>query len=141
MQDEVAVDMEAAHGDGLGDCPLHGAAGGSDREVLGGAPEGDRRVVVLGGGVDVDVAGEVGGVGRGAEAGYLGVEADGDVEVVVTGEEEEGIALRAELVVLLDGVDAIDLGLHGGSGCGGREDGDVRAEVGCLCEGGGDEDG
>ena len=80
---------------------------------------------------------EVGGVGRGAEAGYLGVEADGDVEVVVTWKEEEGITLGAELVVLLNGVDAIDLGLHGGSGCGGREDGDVRAEVWGLGKGGG----
>ena len=43
----------------------------------------------------------------------FGVEADGDVEVIVAGEEEEGVALGAELVVLLDGVDAIDLGLHG----------------------------
>ena len=92
-------------------------------------------------GVDVDVAGEVGGVGCGAEAGDFGVEADGDVEVVVAGEEEEGVALGAELVVLLDGVDAIDLGLHGGGGRGGREDGDVGAEVGGLGEGGEREEG
>ncbi len=84
--------------------------------------------------VDVDVAGEVRGVGCGAEAGDFGVEADGDVEVVVAGEKEEGVALGAELVVLLDGVDAIDLGLHGRCGRGGREDGDVGAEVGGLGE-------
>ena len=112
-----------------------------DGEVFGGAPEGGGGVVVVvaGGGVDVDVAGDVGGVGRGAEAGDFGVEADGDVEVIVAGEEEEGVALGTELVVLLDGVDAIDLGLHGGGGRGGREDGDVGAEVGCLSVGGGDE--
>ena len=70
--------------------------------------------------------------GVSAEAGDFGVEADGDVEVVVAGEEEEGVALGAELVVLLGGVDAVDLGLHGGGGHGGREDGDVGAEVGGL---------
>ncbi len=64
----------------------------------------------------MDVAGDVSGVRGGAEAGYFGVEADGDVEVVVAEQEEEGVALGAELVVLLDGVDAIDLGLHGGGG-------------------------
>ena len=40
--------------------------------------------------------------------------------------------------MLLDGVDAIDLGLHGGGGHRGREDDDVGAEVGGLCDGGGE---
>ena len=143
MEDEVAVDVEAAHGDGLRDGPLHGAAGGRDGKVFGGAPEGGGGVVVVAarGCVDVDVAGDVGGVGCGAEAGYFGVEADGDVEVIVAGKEEEGVALRAELVVLLEGVDAIDLGLHGGGGRRGREDGDVGAEVGSLGNGGGEDSG
>ena len=135
VEHEVAEDVEAAHGHGLGDGPLHGSAGGCDGEVLGGAPEGGGGVVVAGGGVDVHVAGEVCGVGREAEACDFGVEADGDVELIVAGKEEEGVTLRAELVVLLDGVDAVDLGLDGGGGRGGREDADVRAEVGGLREG------
>ncbi len=134
MEDEVAEDVHAAEGDGLRDGPLHGAVGGGDGEVDGGAPEGGGGVVVAEGGVDVDVAGDVGGVGCGAEAGYLGVEADGHVEVVVAGEEEEGVALRAELAVMLGGVDAVDCGLHCGGRSRGREDADVRTEVGRLCE-------
>ena len=133
MQDEAAIDVQAAHGNGLGDGPLHGAgdfaAEGSNGEVFDAAPEGAGGVVVGKAGVGVDVAGDVGGVGCCAEAGYFGVEADGDVDVVVAGEEEEGVALGAELVVLLDGVDAVDLGLDFRGGCGGREDADVGTEV------------
>ena len=40
-----------------------------------------------------------------------GVEADGNVDLVFAGEEEEGVALAAELIVLLDGVHLVDLGL------------------------------
>ena len=64
-------------------------------------------------GVGVDVAGDVDAVGRGAEAEHLRVEADGDVDVVVAGKEEEGVACGAELVVLLGGVDLVDLRLDG----------------------------
>ncbi len=53
MEDEVAVDVEAAHGYGLGDSPLDctgdGAADGCHGEVFGGAPEGYGGVVVAGG--------------------------------------------------------------------------------------------
>ena len=59
---------------------------------------------------------------------HLGVEADGDVDVVFAGEEEQGVARGAELAVLLDGVDLVDLGLHGGGGHGGIEDENVGAQ-------------
>ena len=84
----------------------------------------------------MDVAGDVGVVGRCAEAEDLGVEADGDVEVVVAGEKEDGVAVGAELVVLLRGVDAVDGGLRFGVWGGGREEEDVGAEVGGLRVGG-----
>ena len=57
----------------------------------------------------MDVASDVHGVGRGAEAKDLGVEADGDVDVIVAREKEDGVAFGAELVVLLRGVDLVDL--------------------------------
>ena len=93
-----------------------------------GAPEGAGGVVLRERGVGVDVAGDVDGVGSGAEADDLRVEADGDVEVVVAGEEEEGVAAAAELGVFLFGVDLVDLGLHLGGGRRRREDEDVGAE-------------
>ncbi len=85
IEDDVALDVHATEGRGLRDGPLHGAAGGGDGEVFCGAPEGGGGVVVAGCRVGVDVAGDVDGVGRDAEAEDLGVEADGDVDVVVAG--------------------------------------------------------
>ena len=49
MEDDVAEDVHAAEGHGLGDGPLHGAAGGRDGEAFGGAPEGAGGVVVRAG--------------------------------------------------------------------------------------------
>ncbi len=77
----------------------------------------------------MDVAGDVDAVGGGAEAEDLGVEADGDVDVVLAGEEEEGVAFGAELVAALRGVDLVDLGLDRRRGHGRLEDEDVGAEV------------
>ena len=68
--------------------------------------------------------------GDGAEADDFGVEADRDVDVVVAGKKEQGVALGAELVVLLDGVDLVDLRLNVGGGHGGTEDQYVGTEVG-----------
>ena len=129
MENDVALNVHAAEGYGLRDGPLHGAAGGGDGEVFGGAPEGGGGVVVARGGVGVDVAGDVDAVGRGAEAEDLGVEADGDVDVVVAGKEEEGVAFGAELVAALDGVDLVDLRLDRRGGSGRVEEEDVGAEV------------
>ena len=47
--------------------------------------------LLWGGGVGVDVAGDVDAVGCGAEAGYFGVEADGDVEVIVAGKKRKAL--------------------------------------------------
>ena len=80
-------------------------------------------------GVGVDVAGDVDGVGRSAEAEDLRVEADGDVDVIVAGEKEERVALGAEFAVLLDGVDLVDLLLDCAEGMDGFEDENVGAEV------------
>src|ERR1700742_2315108 len=74
------------------------------------------------------MAGEVNGIGSGAEADRLGVEADGEIDVVVAGEKEEGVAAAAELGVFLLGVDLVDLGLHLGGWCGRREEEDVGTE-------------
>ena len=63
IEDDVSLNVHAAEGRGLRDGPLHGAAGGSDGEVFGGAPEGGGGVVVACGGVGVDVAGDMDGVG------------------------------------------------------------------------------
>jgi len=88
----------------------------------------------------VDVAGDVDGVWRCAEADDFSVEADGDVDFVFAGEEEEGVAFGAELIVLLDLVDLVDLGLDFGGGCGGGEEQDVGAEVGGFLGLGGKEE-
>ena len=120
-------------------CMRRRCAGRSDREALGGAPEGAGGVVFGQAGVGVDVAGDVHSVGRGAEAEHLGVEADRHVDVVFAGQEKERIARGAELAVLLDGVDLVDLGLDGGRWHGWIEDEDIGAEVGGGCGGeGGD---
>ncbi len=57
-----------------------------------------------------------------AEADDLGIEADGDVDVVFAGQEEQGVAGGAEFAVLLDRVDLVDLGLDGSGGHGGIEE-------------------
>ena len=54
--------------------------------------------------------------------------------MIFAGKEEEGVTRGAELAVLLDGVDLVDLGLDIGGGHGGIEDEDVGAEV-ALCGG------
>ena len=79
----------------------------------------------------MDVAGDLNFVRRGAEAEDLGVKADGDVDGVVAGEEENGVAFGAELVAALGGVDLVDLLLDVSGGCLWAEDEDVGAEVGC----------
>ena len=116
VQHHVAEDVHAAEGDGLGDGPLHGAAGGREAEVFGGAPEDTGGVVLGQAGVGVDVPGDVGVVGRDAEAEDFGVVADGDVDLIGTGSEEEGVAIGAELRVLLAGVDGVNLSLNLGAG-------------------------
>jgi hypothetical protein len=103
---------------------------GRDGEAFGGAPEGAGSVVARQAGVGVDVAGDVDTVWRSAEANDLSVEAHRDVDMVIAGQEEEGVALGAELAMLLDGVDGVDPLLDGGRGHGWIEDEDVGAEVG-----------
>jgi hypothetical protein len=73
--------------------------------------------------------GDVDAVWRGAEAEDLGVEPDGDVDVVVSGKEEDRVAFGAELVAALRGVDLVDLRLDRRPGHGRVEDEDVGAEV------------
>ena len=137
MEDDVAPDVHTAEGDRLRHGPEHLAAGRGDRESPDGLPEGGRGVVVAGSRLGADVAGDVRRIGRGSEAQDFSVEADGNVDLIFAGEKEEGVALAAELVVLLDGVDLVDLGPNLGRRGRGREDGDVRAEVGSFCLAGG----
>ncbi len=89
---------------------------GRDGETFDSAPEGAGGVVARQAGVGVDVAGDVDGVWSCAEAEHLGVETDGDVDVILAGKEEQSVACRAELAVLLDGVDLVDLSLDVGGG-------------------------
>ena len=77
----------------------------------------------------MNVAGDMDAVGRGAEAEDLSVEADGDVDVVVAGKEQEGVALGAKVVVPLSGVNLVDLRLDRRQRHGRVEDEDVGAEV------------
>lgn len=134
MQDEISEDVHTAERHCLRDSPLHGAvffaAGWRDGEAFRRTPECGRRIVVAAGGVDMHVAGDVDRVRRGAETDDGGVEADGDVEVVVAGSEEDGVAVGAELAMLLRGVDGVDFRLRLGDGCGGRDEQDAGAEVG-----------
>ena len=134
VQNDVAEHVHAAEGHGLRDGPLHRAAGGRDGKAFDGAPEGAGGVVAREAGVGVDVAGDVDGVGCGAEAEHLGVEADGDVDVVFAGQEEQRVASRAEFAVLLDRVDLVDLRLDVGGRHGGIEEENVGAEVGAQDE-------
>ncbi len=60
----------------------------------------------------------------------MGVKADGDIDFVFAGQEEQREAGGAEFAVLLNGVDLVDLLLDGGRGHGRREEKDVGAEVG-----------
>ena len=80
----------------------------------------------------MDVARDVDCVGRGAESDDFGVEADGDIDVVFTWQKDKSIPVRAELTVLLDRVDLVDLGLDVGSGHRRVEDEDFIAEIGLF---------
>jgi len=82
----------------------------------------------------MNVARDVNVVGRSAQSDCLRVEADRNIDVIVAGQKQKCIALRAELVVPLDGIDLIDLPLDVGRRHRRTEDGDIRAEVG-LCPG------
>ena len=136
MEHDVAEDVHAAEGHGLRDGPLHRAVRRSDGEAFDAAPEGAGGVVAREAGVGVDVADDVNGIGRGAEAEHLRVEADRNVDVVFAGQEEQCVARGTEFAVLLDGVDLVDLGLDFGRGHGGIEEQNVGAEVGMrVCPG------
>ena len=63
MEHDVALNVHTAEGYGLRHGPLHGAAGGSDGEVFGGAPEGGGGVVVARGCVGMHIPGDVDAVG------------------------------------------------------------------------------
>lgn len=56
----------------------------------------------------MDVADDVNCIRRAAEAEDLGIEANGDVDLVSAGEEEQGVARGAKLAVLLLRVDLVD---------------------------------
>ena len=130
MEHDVAADMHAAEQNGLGNGPLHRAAGGRHRESLGGSPEGAGGVVVGEACVGMHVADDVHGVRCRAEADHLRVEANGDVDVVFAGKEQECVACCAKFAVLLDGVDLVDLLLNCGRGHGRFEDKRVRSQIG-----------
>jgi hypothetical protein len=113
MQDDAAEDMHAAKGHGLRDGPLHG----SRRDLLMGVTEKPSaarqkvQVALLWGRLasawTLPVMWTASGVApRPID---FGVEADGDVDLVIAGKKEEGIALGAELAVLLEVVDFVDL--------------------------------
>lgn len=75
------------------------------------------------------IAGDVGAVGRRAEAQDLGVVADGEIELVFAGREEDGVAGGSELVVLLGEVNLVDFLLHGRREHGGIEDENVGSKI------------
>ena len=52
-------------------------------------------------------------IGRGSQPDHFGVEAHRDIQLVVAREKQQGIPLAAEFIVLLGGVDRVDLALHG----------------------------
>ncbi len=80
----------------------------------------------------MNVAGDVDGIGRSAKTEDLRVETNRNVDVIVTGQEEHGVARRAEFTVLLNRVDLVDLLLNGSGGHGWIEDKYVGTEVGSL---------
>jgi len=80
-------------------------------------------------GINMHVAGDVDRIRRCACADDFCIEAYRHVKVVIAGHEDDGIALRPELVVALHSVDFVDLLLHGGCGHGGIKDDDVGPEV------------
>ena len=112
MENDVAQNVHAAEGHGLRDGPLHSSFGWGYGKTFDAAPEGACGVVARQARVRVDVAGDVDGVGRGAEAEHLRVEADWHIYVIFAGQEEQGVAGRAEFAVLLDCVDLVDLRLN-----------------------------
>ena len=81
-------------GDGLRDGPLHGAAGGRDGEAFHGAPEGAGGVVAGRLASEWTLPVMWTASGDAPRPSDLGVEADGNIDVVLAGEEEEGVALR-----------------------------------------------
>ena len=68
------------------------------------------------GGGGVHVAFDAHGFGRRAEADDLRVKPDGNIHVIASRQKQEGVALGAELAVLLRGVNRVNLLLHLGSG-------------------------
>ncbi len=92
MKNDVADHVHATEGYSLRDGPLHGAARRCDRKSFSGAPECAGGIVAREAGVGVDVADDVDGVGCRAEAEHLRVEADGNIDVVLAGEEEQRVA-------------------------------------------------
>ncbi len=114
---------------------MHRAVFRRDGEAFDSTPEGAGCIVARQAGVRVDVADDVDGIGRGAEAEHLCVEADRNVDVVFAGQEEQCVASGAEFTVLLDGIDLVDLSLDVCGGHGGIEEQNVGAKVGmriCL---------
>ena len=121
---------DPAHRVGLRNRPLGAAGGRVDGDVLHAAPEVLRRVPAVPGGVGVDPAAGDHRLRRALpEADDLGIEADRHGDVVGAGLEHQLIALRAELVRLLRGVDLVDVVLDRGGRHRGAEHVDIRAEV------------
>ena len=77
----------------------------------------------------MNIAGDVDTVRRSTEPQDLGVKADGDVDVVFTRKEEDGVTFGTELIVMLCGVDFVDLRLDRSRGYRWIEEKDVRTEV------------
>ena len=103
---------------------------GVHRKAFDTTPESAGGVVARQAGVRVDVADDVDGIGRGAEAEHLCVEADRNVDVVFAGQEEQCVSGCTEFAVLLDGIDLVDLSLDVCGGHRGIEEQNVGAEVG-----------
>src|SRR5258708_32310171 len=81
----------------------------------------------------MNIAGDVNGIWSCAQAQDLRVETHRDVDVVLAGKKEQCVARGAELAVLLDGVDLVDLFLNGGRGHRRIEQEHVGSKIGLRC--------
>src|SRR4051794_19173609 len=129
MQHQVAKYVHAPERHRLRYRPLHGATGWRDSQTLKSAPERAGRIVARKAGIGMYVADNVNGLGNIAETHHLCVETNRDIDPILAGQKEEGVAVRAEFAVLLPRVDFVDLLLNLRCGHGGIEHQNIWAEL------------
>src|SRR5580704_17156766 len=98
VENQIATNVHTSDGHGLRNGPLHRATRGRYGKALSGAPEGCGGIVVVVAGIGVYVAADVNGVRRGAQPNHLGIETHRHIQLISSRQEQQGIALGAELV-------------------------------------------